>query len=134
MKKIIMFLLIITCFNLGYSQTNMLSNPLNLKPTKTEFIHPLDFNGSSKEKDNVIEYIEELVENQMALIDMKSNVVTREMEEAELTSFKNLTKAKDRELLDTLIEQLNFTGNMSYIVLEQMYNYEIASKDEKLEW
>lgn len=134
MKKILIFLLTLTCFTLSYPQTKALNHPLSLAPTQTKFIHPLDFNGSKGEKDKVISYIEELVENQMALIGMESNVVSREMEEAELVAFKKLTKAKDRKLLNNLISQLRYTGNISYIVLEQMYDYEISASDKKLEW
>ena len=68
----------------------------------------MDFNGSDKEKKNVIAFIESNIheiycENEL-LKDMCTNTLLRVMEEEELNAFKKLTKAKDKTILNKIIQ------------------------------
>lgn len=112
----------------GYSVIN--SN----QETKSEFINPMDFNGTDKEKEYIIEFIKEHTKKSLDLIGMDSDILKREMEQQQLNSFKELTKAKDREVMENCIKNLKMIGNYDYTLLKASYDQEMSAKDKKLEW
>jgi hypothetical protein len=70
----------------------------------SEFVHPLDFKGTDVEKEKVIEYIKKDVEDTYSAIGMDDPSTLRMMEKEELESFKQLTKAENRAILDMVIK------------------------------
>lgn len=99
-----------------------------------DFVHPLDFEGTKKEKERVIEYIERNVKKTYAQIGMDSATNLRMMEKNELRAFKELTEAKDREALDRMIDTYCGIGMCSYSNILMMYKQEVRSSKESLEW
>jgi ribosome-binding ATPase YchF (GTP1/OBG family) len=97
-------------------------------------VHPLDFKGSEKEKEHVIQYISEHVKEQYTKIGMGSESMLRMMEKNELSSFKYLTSVKDRKLLDSVISKYCSIGMCSYNTIKMMYNNELKASKEKLSW
>lgn len=101
-----------------------------------KFIHPLDFNGSDIQKNQVISYIQDKVkEDYCKKIDMCQETMLRMMEKENLEAFKSLTQATDRKILDRAIHDYCGTLNMcSYKMIEIMYNENLKKSKEKLSW
>ena len=96
--------------------------------------HPLDFKGTEKEKNYVISYIKDSVKKQYSKIGMGDPSTLRMMEKEELKSFKELTKVKNRKLLDGVIKQYCNIGMCNYNTILMMYNEQNKASKEKLEW
>ncbi len=102
----------------------------------------MDFNGSDKEKKNVIAFIESNIyeiycENEL-LKDMCTNTLLRVMEEEELNAFKKLTKAKDKTILNKIIQTYCknplLEGMCMYSLILTMYEEEVIASGQKLTW
>tara|TARA_Y100000590_G_scaffold82060_1_gene91388 strand:- start:2 stop:358 length:357 start_codon:yes stop_codon:yes gene_type:complete len=97
-------------------------------------IHPLDFKGTDKEKTSVIKFIEKNVKETYCDIGMCQDTILRMMEEEELRSFKELTKVKNRYLLNSVIETYCGIGMCNYSTILMMYNEEKSASNKSLEW
>lgn len=58
----------------------------------------------------------------------------RIMEKEELKCFKELTKAKNRKLLDRVIRTYCEIGMCNYSTILMMYKEELKASSEELEW
>lgn len=56
------------------------------------------------------------------------------LEKEELECFKKLTQAKDRKLLDSVIETYTAIGMVSYSTFLMMYEEELKASSETLSW
>ncbi len=115
----------------------------NAEPVKNEtsrpkykdgFIHPMDFDNSEEMKDKVISFIKFKVKKNLEFIDSYNNMNARMMEKEELNAFKELTREKDRETMDRVINDLLFIDSLDYINLKMMYNEEKQAGNEELTW
>lgn len=100
----------------------------------SELPHPLDFNGNQEEKEKVILYIQQNVKQTYSAIGMDDSTTLRMMEKEELNSFKQLTKIKNRDLLDRVIQQYCGIGMCNYNTILMMFNEQNQASKEKLEW
>lgn len=98
------------------------------------FINPMNFNGTDKEKDEVIEFIKVSTKKSLELIGMDSDTLKREMEQQQLNSFKELTKATDKEVMEKCIKNLEMIGTLDYTLLKGTYDQEISAKNKELKW
>lgn len=100
------------------------------------FVHPLDFDGSSAQKQKVIEYIQARVKKEYCgVVDMCQETMLRMMEEQNLSAFKYLTKAEDRKILDHVIKTYCGSVDMcNYQMLRMMYEQNLQASQRKLEW
>ena len=105
-------------------------------------IDPLSFSGSQSEKNAVISFIERDVkktycENEL-LESMCTNSMLRLMEEEELRSFKILTNAKNKKILNkvtsTYCDNSMLEGFCTYTMILLMYEEEVKALGQKLEW
>ena len=105
-------------------------------------IDPLSFSGSQSEKNAVISFIERDVkktycENEL-LESMCTNSILRMMEEEELQSFKKLIYAKNKNILNKVIN--SYCNNSllesmcSYTIILMMYEEEVTAAGKKLDW
>lgn len=99
-----------------------------------DFIHPLEFNGSKDQKNAVVSFIEESVKNSCASIGVNDPATHRMMEKQNLNAFKSLTQAKDRALLDMVIQQCKDIGIIDYNTINMMYNQQEQASKDKLSW
>ena len=104
--------------------------------------HPIDFKGSEQEKKNIISFIEKNVneiycENEM-LKSMCTNSLLRMMEDAELTAFKKLAKAKEEAILNNVIQAYCMNSMLEdmcmYSTILMMYEEEVRASGKKLTW
>lgn len=99
-----------------------------------DFIHPLDFKGSKVEKEKVMNFIVKQVKETYSKIGMGDPSTLRMMEKQELSSFKQLTKVQNRQLLDSVITQYCNIGMCNYNTILMMYNEQNKASKEKLNW
>lgn len=146
MKKILIFIFCISTvsFSDGYylkgskksekKSSSGYSVISNSQDNEVEFINPMDFNGTDKEKEYIIEFIRENTKKSLDLIGMDSDILKREMEQQQLNSFKELTKAKDRVVMENCIKNLKMIGNYDYSLLKASYDQETSAKNKELKW
>ena len=107
-----------------------------------DIIDPLSFSGSQSEKNAVISFIERDVkktycENEL-LESMCTNSILRMMEEEELQSFKKLIYAKNKNILNKVIN--SYCNNSllesmcTYTIILMMYEEEVTAAGKKLDW
>jgi hypothetical protein len=89
------------------------------------FVHPLDFKGTEFEMQNVKKYIKNNMNNTYSKIGMNSWSIKRKMEKEEINAFNNLTKVKDRELLDRVIKTSYEIGMCNYTTILMLYDKEL---------
>lgn len=99
-----------------------------------DMVHPLDFDGSDAQKEQVILFIQENVKETYTAIGMGDPATLRMMEKEELECFKKLTQAEERELLDNVIETYTAIGMVSYSTFWMMYEEELKASKETLSW
>jgi hypothetical protein len=99
-----------------------------------DFIHPLDFKGTDREKRTLIIYIEAHVKETYSAVGMDDPITLRMMEKEELKCFKELTKIKDRQLLDAVIQKYSAVGMDTYSTILMMYREQKKASEETLEW
>jgi len=102
----------------------------------SNFIHPLDFKGTKSEQQKVTKYIIQNIER-IHGADFQS--ILRMMEKADLEAFKELTKVKNRKVLDRAIkEDCEDNGysitQCTYFTIQTFYNSELQASKEKLAW
>ncbi|MBU2714262.1 hypothetical protein [Zooshikella harenae] len=97
-------------------------------------IHPLDFKGSEEEKVEVINQIKESVKQTYSQIGMADALTLRMMEKEELKAFKQLTKIKNRKLLDQVMQQYCSIDMCNYNTILMMYNEQNQASKEELSW
>jgi hypothetical protein len=100
------------------------------------FIHPLEFNGSEAQKNEVITYIQNRVKKDYCqTIDMCQEIMLRMMEQENLEAFKRLTQVQDRSILDRAIHDYCSTVDMcTYQMVEMMYNENLKASQQQLSW
>ncbi|MBD8682336.1 hypothetical protein IFT57_11255 [Pseudomonas sp. CFBP 13719] len=101
-----------------------------------DFVHPMEFNGTEQQKDQVIQYITETVEKDYCgKVDMCDASTLRMMEASDLKSFKQAAKAKNREIMDTVIHDYCHRVDMcSYSNIWMMYQQNLDASTKKLKW
>lgn len=100
----------------------------------SDFVHPLDFKGTNKEKRKVVEYIIKNVKKTYGAIGMDDPSTLRMMEKKEIDLFKKLARVKDRKLLDRIITTYCGIGMCNYTTIFMMYNKELNASKESLTW
>lgn len=103
----------------------------------SNFLHPMDFKNTDEQKQQVINYIKVQTKKSLEMLEMidsYNNILAREMEQQELNSFKALTQAKDRQVMDNLIKQLKSINSLNYILLKEMYDQEMMASSQELTW
>jgi hypothetical protein len=102
------------------------------------FIHPMDFDGSDAQKQEVIEYIKSRVKHDYCdgQLDMCQAMTLRMMEQQNLNSFKKATKAKNRAIMDRAIKDYCHGGidMCSYDTIWIMYHENLKASNEDLSW
>lgn len=56
------------------------------------------------------------------------------MEVEQLNDFKELTKADNKEAMNTVISQLKLIDNLNYTMIKLMYEEEVSAGKEELTW
>ena len=104
----------------------------------SDFVHPLDFDGSEKQKQKVIKHIETSVKELFCDPDPANcqAVTLRMMEKQNLKAFKSLTQVKDRKILDSVIELYcdPLYDSCHYTTLWMMYRQNEKASRESLSW
>lgn len=100
------------------------------------FVHPLKFDGSEVQKKEVIDYIKLRVKHDYCgVVDMCQEVMLRMMEKENLDSFKRLTKAENKVILDRAIHDYCGTVDMcTYQMIEMMYEQNLKASQTPLDW
>lgn len=102
------------------------------------FVHPLDFDGSEPQKQEVISYIKDRVKADYCdgKIDMCQPTTLRMMENENLEAFKKLTKASDRKILDRVIKDYCKRGldMCTYSTIAMMYEENAKADKQELSW
>lgn len=102
------------------------------------FIHPLEFDGSEAQKQEVISFIQSTVRADYCdgQLDMCQPTTLRMMEQQNLNAFKKLTKADDREVMDRVIKDYCEGGidMCNYTTIEMMYQQNVKADKQKLTW
>ncbi len=99
-----------------------------------DLIHPLNFKGTEKEKEEVLSFITKNVKDTYSKIGMDNPSTLRMMENQELKSFKELTSATNKVLLDDVISKYCNIGMCNYNTINMMYNEELKASKQKLAW
>ncbi len=103
-----------------------------------DFVHPLDFDGSEAQKQEVISYIKDRVKADYCdgKLDMCQPTILRMMENENLEAFKKLTKASDRKILDRVIKDYCKRGldMCTYSVISMMYEENAKANKQELSW
>jgi hypothetical protein len=110
---------IILCISVSFAQTS-------------GFIHPLDYKVKDKQK--VLDFIKMNVKETYTKIGMGDPLTLRMMEKGELDAFKELTKVKNRELLDKVITTYCEMGMCTYTTILMMYKEQLKASTETLDW
>ncbi|XXN62765.1 hypothetical protein ACRQ84_12320 [Enterobacter ludwigii] len=102
------------------------------------FIHPMKFDGSEAQKQEVINFIQARVKADYCdgQLDMCQPTTLRMMEQQNLSAFKKLTKAQDRKVLDRVIKDY-CDGSLdmcNYTIIEMMYQQNLKASGEQLTW
>jgi hypothetical protein len=103
------------------------------------FIHPMDFDGTEAQKQEVIEYIKFRVKKEYCdgTLNMCQNTTLRMMEQENLNAFKKATQATDRAVMDKVIA--DYCGSSSvnmcnYTTILMMYQENVNAGEQTLTW
>ncbi len=88
----------------------------------TDLVHPLDFKGTKDETGKVIDFITSNVKETYRKAGISNSTMLRKMEREEVNSFRELTKVKDRKLLNEVIATYCKLGRCNYNTILMMYN------------
>ena len=106
--------------------------------SQAAFVHTLDFNNSAEQQKVVLDYIKEKVTHEYCdgPVDLCQPTTLRMMEKENLRSFKELTKATNRPMLDQMIENYCHSSidMCNYITINLMYKENLKASDEELSW
>lgn len=102
------------------------------------FIHPMDFDGSEAQKQEVIKYIKDRVHRDYCEggLDMCQPTTLRMMEDQNLSSFKKATQATDRKIMDRVIKDY-CQGDIdmcNYGTILMMYQQNLKASKKELSW
>ena len=104
----------------------------------SEFIHPMDFDGSELQKEAIIKTIKDRVKKDYCEsgLDMCQATTLRMMERENLRSFKKATKAKNRLIMDRAIfDYCNSALDMcNYSTIWMMYQENLKASQKSLSW
>ncbi|MDF4305879.1 hypothetical protein P3697_01545 [Vibrio parahaemolyticus] len=101
------------------------------------FVHPMDFNGSDSQKQEVIQYIQEKVKSDYCgKVDMCNATTLRMMEQQNLQAFKRATKAQNRQIMDRVIHDYcnNALDMCDYNTILMMYEQNEQAIKQELSW
>ncbi len=116
--------------------TNTSNN--NHTRTKSGFVHPMNFNGSEKQRKQVINFIEARVRHDYcnSRVDMCQNTTLRMMEKANLEAFKEATQATNRSVMDRVIKDYCQSGvdMCNYKTILMMYKKNLDAGSKSLAW
>lgn len=102
------------------------------------FVHPMDFDGSEAQKQEVIQYIQGKVKAAYCegQLDMCQPTTLRMMEQQNLKAFKKLTEATDRKVMDRVIKDYckGSIDMCNYSTIQMMYNKNVKADTQKLTW
>lgn len=104
---------------------------------QAKFIHPMDFDGSDAQKNEVIEYIKNNVKDDYCdQLDMCQASILRMMEKENLDAFKKATQAKNRKIMDQVIQDYcsSDLDMCSYLNIQMMYEEDNKADQEELSW
>ncbi|MDF1762212.1 MAG: hypothetical protein P1U57_02285 [Oleibacter sp.] len=103
-----------------------------------DFVHPMDFNGSESQKNEVIDYINKQVRQDYCEsdLDMCQESMLRMMEQENLNAFKKATSATDRRIMDRAITDYCESGvdMCNYSTIFMMYEENVKASNKKLQW
>jgi hypothetical protein len=103
-----------------------------------KFIHPMDFDGSEEQKNNVIEIIKAQVKKDYCdgAVDMCQDTTLRRVEANNLEAFKEATHAKDRKIMDRVIKDYcqGAVAMCSYSTIWRVYQSNLEASQKKLGW
>jgi hypothetical protein len=103
-----------------------------------DFIHPMDFDGSEKQKKRVVEIIKDRVKKDYCegVIDMCQATTLRMMEKQNLAAFKQASKAKNRNIMDRVIKDycLGAIDMCNYTTIMMMYKQNLQASQKELNW
>lgn len=106
--------------------------------TFSDFIHPMDFNGSEAQKNRVIEIIKSRVRKDYCNsgLDMCQSKTLRMMEAEYLKAFKNASQASDRRIMDRVINDYCNSGldMCNYSNIFMMYEQNLKASNSSLNW
>lgn len=109
-----------------------------LSASAAGFIHPLDFNGTEAQKQQVIRYIENRVRATYCdgMLDMCQPTTLRMMERENLKAFKQLSEADDRGVMNEVIRTYcdGMLDMCDYTTLLMMYQENARASKETLSW
>ncbi|MFM1688124.1 hypothetical protein ACJ7VZ_06335 [Aeromonas salmonicida] len=102
------------------------------------FIHPMDFDGSEGQKQEVIKYIKDKVKQDYCdgELDMCQPTTLRMMEQQNLDSFKKANQATDRNIMDRVIQDY-CNGDLdlcTYGTIWMMYQQNLKASKKELSW
>lgn len=102
------------------------------------FIHPMDFDGSEAQKQEVIKYIKDRVQRDYCdgELDMCQPTTLRMMEQQGLSAFKKASQATDREVMDRVIKDY-CQGDIDmcdYSTILMMYQQNMNASKKELTW
>lgn len=104
---------------------------------QAKFIHPMDFDGSEAQKQQVISYIKTNVQKDYCdNLGMCQPSTLRMMETENLNAFKLATKATNRKIMNQVIRDYCTSGlNLcSYINIQMMYEENVNADNQELSW
>jgi len=103
-----------------------------------KFINPLEFDGSDAQKQEVIQYIKDRVKAVYCdgQLNMCQETTLRMMEQENLKAFKEASQAKDKKIMESVINTYcNGSLNMcDYTTINMMYNQNHKASKEELQW
>lgn len=103
-----------------------------------DFIHPMEFNGSAQQKNEVIEFIKAQVKKDYcdSGIDMCQPTTLRMMEKENLKAFKQSSQASDRQIMDQVISDYCYSGidMCNYTTIHMMYQQNLQASQQELTW
>lgn len=102
------------------------------------FVHPMDFDGSEAQKQEVVSFIQEKVKADLCdgQLDMCQPTTLRMMEQQNLKAFKRLTKAENREVMDRVIQDYceSDLDMCTYDTIQMMYQQNLKASGQTLTW
>ena len=110
---------------------------LSVNATAATFVHPMDFDNSASQRQQVVDYIKSTVHDEYCKkMDMCTPSTLRMMERSNLKAFKRLTTAKNRKLMDRMIRDYcrSSLRVCSYTTIKMMYAHNLSASKQQLEW
>ena len=98
------------------------------------FVSPINFVPSETNQQKVVSFIEQNVYKTYSSIGLGDPTTLRMMEKEELRSFKELTKATNTSLLNSVITQYCNIGMCNYNTILMMYREQNKASKEQLTW